>query len=56
MKENLKIIFFLYFNLNNGGNFINGLINGNRIFKNNNIEMYNGRFFNGKKTWFWKVF
>ena len=42
--------------MNNGGNFINGLINGNRIFKNNNGEMYNERFFNGKKHGFGKFF
>ncbi len=31
------------------GNFKNGLINGNGIFKSNNGELYNGCFLNGKK-------
>ena len=53
MKENLKIIFFLVkvfliWIMEIVGNFKNGLINGNGIFKNNNGEMYNCRFFNGK--------
>ncbi len=38
------------------GNFKNGLINGNGIFKKSNGEMYDGGFFNGKKNGFGKFF